>query len=227
MNNTQKIWLTICIFLSGTLFVNGQSSISEQKLDSIIQVCIAKIDAEETLGNMMWSANMMERVVNLNNSWSSNYYLCYFYLLVAMEMDNEDQKMVYYNSFMKQYEVAEKLAKTDQEKSELLTLLAFLKIDLLTVDPLKYGKELSGEITDLFNEAIELFPNNPRAIYLNAIYKTGMANFFKKEGNFCNEFLQANKLFIKAYVHQDNYLLPKWGAEHNSVLIMSCYGENN
>ena len=146
MNNSIKTLLAAAILLSSTIFVKAQNSLNDHQLDSIIQVCISRIDEQETVGNMMWSANMMERVVKLNNTWSSNYYLCYFYLLVAMEMEQEDQKMVYYNSFMKQYEVADEMAGTNQEKSEMLTLLAFLKIDLLTTDPLKYGKDLSGEI---------------------------------------------------------------------------------
>ena len=66
MKNTLKIWLTISIFLSGTLFVNGQNSISEHKLDSIIQVCIAKIDAEETSHAHPWSQWTKLTLPNIN-----------------------------------------------------------------------------------------------------------------------------------------------------------------
>lgn len=223
MNFKTKIILALVFFFSGMVLTNAQKILDDVQLDSLIRVCIVKIDKLETVENMKWSANMMERVVNLNNGWSSNYYLCYFYLLVAMELENETQKMVYFNSFMKRYEIAEGFAKTNREKSELYTLLAFLKIDLLTTDPLKYGKNLSGEIFTLFDKALELYSENPRAIYLEAVFKTGMASFFKKEENYCDSFLRANKIFIKDFVNRENYLMPLWGAEHNSALLLSCY----
>ncbi|RTY89351.1 hypothetical protein [Flavobacterium sp. GT3R68] len=222
-----KIIGIIACFLFFTSIVHSQESLGKKELDSVIRVCVKKIDKEETVENMRWSANMMERVTKINNCWTSNYYLCYFYLLVAMESKTSEEKDVYCNSFFKIYSIAENFAKTNQEKSELLTLKAFLKIDVLISDPIKHGKDLSGEILQLFNEAMVLYPKNPRAIYLNAVFKSGMANFFNTKDNYCNSFLLANKIFVKDFVEKDTYLMPLWGAEHNSSLLIKCYGSDD
>jgi hypothetical protein len=195
----------------------------EKKLDSIIRVCVRKIDKDETLENMKWSANMMERVTKMNNCWSSNYYLCYFHLITARLCKNVEEKNVYYNSFYKSYNILESFTKSNNEKSELLTLMALLKIDILLGDPLKYGKELGPEIIGLFNEALLLNPINPRAIYLNAIFKSRMANFFNKKENYYDSFLIANKEFVKAFSQANNYLMPLWGAESNCEILIKSY----
>jgi hypothetical protein len=210
----------LLVFTSMNIF---SQEIGDRQLDSIIRVCVNKIDKEETIENMKWSASMMERVTKLKDNWTSNYYLSYFNLLVAMETKVSDQKDGYYNSFLKSYTKSENFAKNDQQRSELLTLKAFQKIDILIADPIKNGKDLSGEILLLFNQAIELYPKNPRAIYLNAVFKSGLANFFKKNENYCESFLIANKIFVKDFISNSDYLLPLWGAEHNASLLLKCY----
>ena len=165
MNTIKRFSLFTFLMLCFSM-ANSQE-MQDKQLDSIIRVCVNKIDKVETIENMKWSASMMERVTKMKDNWSSNYYLSYFNLLVAMETKIADQKEVYYNSFLKSFAKSESFAKSNREKSELLTLKAFLKIDILVADPIKNGKDLSGEILLLFDEAIKLYPKNPRAIYLN------------------------------------------------------------
>jgi hypothetical protein len=210
----------LLVFTSLNIF---SQETGDRQLDSIIRVCVNKIDKEETIENMKWSASMMDRVTKIKDNWTSNYYLSYFNLLVAMETKVADQKDGYYNSFLKSYTKSENFAKNNQQRSELLTLKAFQKIDILIADPIKNGKDLSGEILLLFNQAIELYPKNPRAIYLNAVFKSGLANFFKKNENYCESFLIANKIFVKDFISNSDYLLPLWGAEHNASLLLKCY----
>jgi hypothetical protein len=221
MNTIKRFSLFTFLMLCFSM-ANSQE-MQDKQLDSIIRVCVNKIDKVETIENMKWSASMMERVTKMKDNWSSNYYLSYFNLLVAMETKIADQKEVYYNSFLKSFEKSESFAKSNREKSELLTLKAFLKIDILVADPIKNGKDLSGEILLLFDEAIKLYPKNPRAIYLNGVFKSGLASFFKKNENYCDSFLIANKIFIKDFIDNVDYLLPLWGAEHNAALLLKCY----
>ncbi|WP_263361291.1 hypothetical protein [Flavobacterium collinsii] len=118
----------------------------------------------------------------------------------------------------------ENFTKSNNEKSELLTLMALLKIDILLGDPLKYGKELGPEIIGLLNEALVLNPINPRAIYLNAIFKSRMANFFNKRENYYDSFLIVNKEFVKAFSEANNYLLPlRGGGESNCEILIKSY----
>lgn len=220
----KRNYLSLIIFIITFPSQFYAQNFNERKLDSIIRVCVNKIDVSETIENMKWSAAMMERVTKLNNCWSSNYYLAYFNLLAAFEAKELEQKEILYDAFLSAYSVSESLAKNDREKSELLTLKAFQKIDMIVVDPIKNGKELSAEIIELFEKAMQLYPNNPRAIYLNAVFKSNLASFFKKDENYCDDFLKANKLFVKDLIYSRDYLMPLWGAEHNSVLLSRCFG---
>lgn len=225
-NQSKSLIFVLCFFYFSILYSQQFDNFGEKKLDSIIKLCIRKIDREESISNMKWAVNIMERVTKINNSWSSNYYSSYFNLIAAMETKEEEKKNRYYNSFIKSYNVAEDLSKTDKQKSELLTLKAFLNIDLLTNDPLKHGRELSGTIAKLFEDALKLNPENPRAIYLDALFKIGMSNFFNNKEDFCDRFLFANKQFVKELMFSDDYLMPLWGADHNSSLLLKCYDTN-
>lgn len=228
--------LTVLLFFITFQITHSQETLlnkyQQQELDSVIKVCVKKIDVETTLDNVKYVSQLMERVIKKYDVWSSYYYLLYFKVLIVRKSENSEEAQKAYDYFKLTFDKALEKSVNDRQKSELYTLKGFLYLTILSSNPVKYGREYAKLTTDLFEKATTIYPKNPRPIYLNALFQDGMAKFFKSAYNYCNDLLLANKYFIAELNVYDRecFLLPTWGAEHTAETIYnncSCKYKDN
>lgn len=214
--------LIITIFVGFNLSFAQSSSLNElqeKELDSVITACVKKVNADNSIENIKASSQLMERLTRKYNTWSSNYYLLYFKTLIVRNSKDSEEAQNAYNSINSTFDDVLKMSSTNRQKSELYTLKGFLYLTILSSNPMKYGRDLSGKVTELFTKATSVYPENPRPIYLNALFQDGMSKFFNSKYNHCEDLLLANKHFVVEINERENYLLPTWGAEHTSIVI--------
>ena len=212
--------LIVFILCIGSHFAMAQAKelteVQQQELDSVITDCVKKINRNNSIETATTSMQVLERLVRKYDHWSSHYYLLYFKLLVIRNAKNNEVAQNAYNSFMLSFDQVLKKSVTNRQKSELYTLKGFVYLTALSSDPIKHGRELAPKVTGLFEKATSLYPENPRPIYLNALFQQGMSKFFNKKYNLCQDLVLANKYFAMQANGRTNYLYPTWGAEHTA-----------
>jgi len=192
------------------------NDVQKRELDSVITDCVKKIELDNSIETATASTQLLERLVRKYDDWSSHYYLLYFKILVIRNAKASEVAQNAYNSFMVSFDKVLKQSVTDRQKSEIYTLKGFVYLTALSSDPIKHGRELAPKVTELFDKATALYPENPRPIYLNALFQQGMSKFFNKNYNVCGDLLLANKYFAMQANLRTDYLYPAWGAEHTA-----------
>jgi hypothetical protein len=84
-----------------------------------------------------------------------------------------------------------------------------------------YGMKYSGKITELYQKAMALSPNNPRVVLGNAEWNMGSARYFGKDTKpYCKDVEKAIELF--ANFKPESEFAPNWGKAHAKAVLKSC-----
>jgi len=111
------------------------------------------------------------------------------------------------------------------DNSEIYVLKALINVAKIASDPMVYGASLSGETTELYQKAIALDKNNPRAYSGLAEFEMGGARFFKQDlSPYCKK-LQASIALYDSF-KPDSKLHPNWGKERVLQVLKSCDASN-
>ncbi len=140
-------------------------------------------------------------------NWIPAYYLALLETTNSFDVTNHRDKM---NQIDKARNSIESyLASSNQ--AEWLILLALNYSSEVSIDPLG-KKALSQKVMDLYDEALELEPNNPRALYGKAAYFIKEADYFGKDKSvYCPDLKKALAAFDKQ--KSDIPFYPKWGED--------------
>ncbi|PTT32867.1 MULTISPECIES: hypothetical protein [unclassified Chryseobacterium] len=207
-----------------------QSATGEKEIQEIVFKSLENLEKEYSVESLRKESQMMERLSSkYKNDWGANYYLLYFKLLTLKETKSEDEKNDIFNFCSQNIGKLFDVSKNDREKSEAYALKGFLYLTVVSMDPMKYGRNYSGEIVSSFDSAIKI-NNNPRALFLNTLFKEGMAQFLKsKYPELCKELFTANKFFAEdlSMTSKGNSVYPTWGATVvANKIIQSCSCKN-
>ena len=79
----------------------------------------------------------------------------------------------------------------------------------------------AGKITELYNKAYKLAPENPRVAFSKADWAMGSARYFGQDTKpFCSEIEKSIELF--ATFKPESNLHPNWGLERAEQVVESC-----
>ncbi len=196
---TMKVSLCVMLFLL-PLFV------SAQELDSVV----AMVNNAKSVLEFIQVRNQLERVsINHPQEWLADYYLAYTDVQLSFRLPLKEEKMRYLNDAQNYLKKLSDRAGADL--SEVYTLKGYRLYALIASDPQTNGPRYYGEITADYAKAIELNPNNPRAIILSALFKNDMAKFMNQHyENFHKEVEKATTLFAG---ESTATIIPTWGKE--------------
>jgi hypothetical protein len=91
----------------------------------------------------------------------------------------------------------------------------------VTVDPAARGQQYSGMAFQLYNKAISMNPENPRALAFLAQMQMGVAKFMNSPTtDACNTNRKAIEKF--ASFKSDNPIAPQWGKVMTEGLTKQC-----
>lgn len=207
-----KITIAFLLFVTSVL-ANDQKYI--QTMSQNIELLYSAHTAEQYLQTI----NAFDRIGSAEKTkWEPYYYSAFGYLMIA----NMEKDLARKDQWLDQASTAISKAKAiNANESEIISLDGFTQMLRVTVDPASRGQKYSGQATALFSKAIELNPENPRALALMAQMQIGTARFFKSpttEG--CATALKAQEKF-KTY-HAANPVAPTWGKEMTDGLVGAC-----
>lgn len=166
------------------------------------------------------AANLFERIAQAEpEEWLPPYYVAQ--INVINSFDEKDK-----TKLTAQLEKAQDFinqAKTNsKENAEILTLEAQWYTVWIVFDGQQYGMKYSAKVQQLYKEALQLAPNNPRVILSKAEWDIGSATFFNQSVEpYCKDIQRAIELF--ATFKPEGKFYPTYGEERaKKVFETNC-----
>lgn len=195
----------LALFMSMNL--NAQSSY-EDNMSLAFELWDANKDKE--------AANLFQQIAgNEKENWLPYYYASQVKIVQSFALNDQIAKE-------KLLEEAQQLLHESKtaggDEIELMVLQAMLHTSRLTMDPLRYGRELSPVITGIYATASDKAPQNPRVVLERAEWNIGSARFHGEDpAKYCSELKQSLELFEKEEAPAN--FTPIWGADRAKKLI--------
>ncbi len=195
--------ITLILTLYSTVVFANDDKYTEQMMKNIATVYKAQTNEE-----FQSAINLFERIgISEKTKWEPFYYVAFGYVMQATREQDGTKK----DQFLDLASTALDKAKSiDGKESEIVALQGFVHMIRVTVDPAARGQKYSSLAFQSYSQAIELNPENPRALVFMAQMQYGTAQFFKSSTDeACATLAKAIEKF--ATFTPSNPLAPQWG----------------
>ncbi|WP_040278153.1 tetratricopeptide repeat protein [Psychroserpens damuponensis] len=163
--------------------------------------------------------NMFERISNAEtNEWLPHYYIAQ---INSLKSWNEKDESVLKAQLDKAQEHLDTAMAISENNPEIIVMQAHVLTNWVAYDGAVYGMKYAGKITELYNKAYSLAPENPRVAFNKADWAMGSARYFGKDTKpYCDEIEKSIELF--ATFKPESELHPNWGIERAQQVAKSC-----
>ena len=170
-------------------------------------------------GKNVEASNLFERIAMAEeDNWIPYYYVAQVNT-VASFGEKDEEKLTQKLKLAKDYvEMAKRISPNN---AELLVQEAMINTAWMAYDGATYGPTLSGKNIQLYNQALQLAPGNPRVVYSKASWDMGTARYFGKDTTpYCKDVEKALELF--ATFESDIPFYPSWGEDQAEQTLDQC-----
>jgi len=191
----------------------------DDKYQEAMRRNILAVYQAESIAQLQQSVNALERIGEAEKTkWEPYYYVAFGHIMMATRENEGTKKDTYLDLAMAAAGKAKSIA---PEESEIIAIEGFVDMIRVTVDPASRGAEFSSRAMRSFAKAVELNPENPRALALMAQMQFGTAQFFgSSTAEACGTAARALAKF-ETY-RSGNTLAPEWGREMTEKLTAQC-----
>ncbi|RIA10234.1 hypothetical protein OE09_2089 [Flavobacteriaceae bacterium MAR_2010_72] len=174
----------------------------------------------------LWGSNQMEDAENVferisnaeTDQWLPHYYVAQ---INSLKSWNQKDETVLKAQLDKAQQHLDKAMAISPNHPELLVLQAQVLTNWVAYDGQTYGMKYSAKISELYQKAYALDPNNPRAVFGKAEWDMGSAKFFGQDPKaFCKDIEKSIELF--ANFKPETPFHPNWGKERAEASFQSC-----
>ena len=160
------VWLTV-------LFAQAE----DDKYVTTMKKQILAVYQAQTVESLAEVVNTFDRISAAEKEkWEPLYYAAFGRVMMATRETDNKKKDAYLEIALKNVEAAKQIASADV--SEVVALEGFVYMMMVTVDPASRGQLYSGKAFAAYQKALQINPNNPRALSLLAQMQYGTAKFF-------------------------------------------------
>lgn len=140
------------------------------------------------------AANLFERIAQAESeNWLPSFYVAQINVLYSFDEKDEEKLTAQLTKARDFINDAKALSK---DNPEILVLEAQMLTAWVVFDGAKYGMTHSPKIAQLYQQAQQLDPTNPRAAFGKAEWDMGTARFFGQDTKpFCEDLAKAVALF--------------------------------
>ena len=163
--------------------------------------------------------NLFERISNAElDEWLPHYYIAQINSLKSWE--EKDETILKAQLDIAQAHINSAMA-ISKDNPEIIILQAHVLTNWVAFDGAVYGMKYAGKITELYNKAYKLAPENPRVVFSKADWAMGSARYFGQDTKpYCEEIEKSIELF--ATFKPESELHPNWGKQRAEQVVESC-----
>lgn len=165
------------------------------------------------------ASNQFERIAMAeDDNWLPYYYVALVNTTASFREKDEEILTQQLEKAKEFNDIAKNLS---PDNPELLVMEAMINTAWIAFDGATYGMTLSGKNTQLYQQAEELAPDNPRVVLSKAEWDMGSASYFGKDiAPYCKDVERALELF-EAF-ENDTPFYPSWGKERAEEITEQC-----
>lgn len=165
------------------------------------------------------ASNLFERIAMAeDDNWVPYYYVA---LVNTTASFGEKDLKILTQQLDKAKQFIDIAKNLSPENAELLVMEAMVNTAWISFDGATYGMTLSGKNTQLYQQALQLAPENPRVVLSKAEWDMGSARYFGKDtAPYCKDVERAIQLFATFKPEQAFY--PDWGKESAEKTLKAC-----
>lgn len=172
-------------------------------------------------GGQQWeAANLFERIAQAEpDNWLPPFYVAQINVLYSFDEKDEEKLTIQLKKAQDFLNDAKAISK---DNAEILVVQSQLLTAWVVFDGAKYGMSNSPKIAQLYQEAYQLEPGNPRVAFGKVEWDLGTARFFGQDtSSFCDDLNKAVALF-ESYESKGPFH-PNGGAEYaQGSLAQNC-----
>lgn len=170
-------------------------------------------------GKTVEASNLFERIAMAeDDNWIPYYYVAQVNTVAAF---GEKDETVLKQQLERAKEFVDIAKRISPNNPELLVQEAMINTAWMAYDGATYGPTLSGKNIQLYNQAFQLAPQNPRVVFSKASWDMGTARYFGKDtAPYCKDIERALELF--ATFDNETPFYPSWGADQAQQELERC-----
>lgn len=152
------------------------------------------------------------------NQWLPDYYVAQ---MNSLKTWSEKDPIKVKAQLDKAQEYIDKAMSISKDNADILVMQAQIYTNWVAFDGKTYGMKYSAKVSELYNKAYELAPNNPMVVFCKADWNMGSARYFGQDTKpFCKDVEKAIELF--ANFKPETPFAPNWGIERAKQVLASC-----
>lgn len=152
------------------------------------------------------------------NNWLPNYYVALVNTTEAFNPANSKNATALINKAQLALDDATIISPNNPE---ILVMQAMINTALIVQDPMTNGMKLSAPTIALYEKALQLAPENPRAVFGKAEFEIGGAKYWGTDTKpMCEQVAKSIELFAK--FKPENQFSPSWGLDRAQETLKNC-----
>ena len=204
-----KVITTLVFFLASIVSANAQQ----------FEQGMGKAFATWRTGNATEASALFERIASVEKTnWLPNYYVALVNTTEAFNPANEKVATALINKAQTALDASELLSPNNPE---ILIMQAMINTALIVQDPMTNGMKLSAPTIELYEKALKLAPENPRAVFGKAEFEIGAAQYWGTDTKpLCEQVAKSIDLFAKFKPETEFH--PTWGLDRAKEVLANC-----
>ena len=169
--------------------------------------------------NWTEAEQMFERIATAEpNEWLPNYYIAQ---MNSLKTWNETDPKIVKAQLDKAQDYLNSAMSLVNDNPDLLVLQAQIYTNWIAFDGMTYGMKYSAKVSELYDKAYKLAPENPMVVLGRAEWNMGTAKYFGKDTKpFCKDVQKSIELF--AEFKPESKFHPNWGKERAEQVLKEC-----
>lgn len=165
------------------------------------------------------AANLFERIATAeSDNWLPSYWAAQINIVSSFGETDKDKLTAQLN---KAQDLLNDATAISKDNPEIMVMQALLHTAWVAYDGATYGMTLSGKVAQLYAQAAQIAPDNPRVVLNKAEWDMGSARFFGKDtAPFCKDVARSLQLFKEFKAESEFH--PKWGEERAIEIVGEC-----
>lgn len=170
-------------------------------------------------GKSAEASAMFERIALAEkDNWLPNYYVALVNTTSSFQTQDKNQITAL---LAKAQEALNKELDKNPENPELLVMQAMINTGWIVADPMTNGMKLSAKTIAIYDKALAIAPENPRALFSKAEFEIGGARYFGNDTKpMCAQIDKAIELFAK--FKPETPFHPNWGLDRALEAQKEC-----
>ncbi len=212
---------TTFLFLALAIGMGIKAQAGNDAYTQAMETNIQLMKDAESLEQFQAVANTFSRISEMNkNEWLPAYYSGFIYTIMSFQKGlSDDERDAYLDQAE---EFADEAAERSPDNSEVVALQGYAKMAKLSVKPAIRGPFMTATVMKLFGEAMELNPDNPRAMLLMGRMKYGTAQFFKSGTDEACAMVQGSLQLFEKEAQTNRGIQPHWGKGMAEQVSKAC-----